>query len=1493
MASATASHQQTPPSSSCAANSSVLSSGKPLSTLAPHLHVHHTLLLLPRLSKDLYNKKTHFLLELLQNADDNTYLDGITPTLCLQIEDRRVVFKCNEVGFSKDNVQAICDIGRSTKRHEREENPRRGFIGEKGIGFKSVFTVADQVYITSGPYSFHFDKTAPLGMITPALGSQYPPVQGWTTFHLHLAPSENGNNLGEQLHDVRPTLLLFLRKLRALSITFSGLAQRSANNIEVRRIDDDARGMVSLQRTQNGRHSAERYILVKHIVQTPVEEPGRENIEESDIVLAFPVTENCEPVTKQQEVHAFLPLRCYGFKFIVQADFITSASREDVLTDRSWNKALRGGVIEAFLLAITRFESDPTLRNVWFRYLPESISDSFFRHVEHKLLAELAGRQILRSSDGTYHRASQLLFLPSSFVDDSDAPLIPEGYLPRSQRYLSLDYDASADKQVLSRLGVCEMTGDDFLAGLASMDKANLFCLRGTAWHDAVATCLLSLPLRPLRILPLHNGSWAAAGAAHMFMFPPGVSIPDDLGLQSIAPDISHHSPRYQLFIRLGVMPPNPVQIAKKILTALGPRSVAARLVHARFFFDHRRVQNMPPAIRLRLADERGEAAQGDELYLDLPGEDGALSLRDALLPAARFLHPDYLSAYPELHSDHEDDANTVHGADNGFEDTRNEWLDWLRDNVGLNVVPRVLDGYLTPDFLDNASVLNDREILASLRLWWPRLQRHITKEGARALGAISIAGRRLDTLYLRRGALARVGDTLELPCIPVDDPEDHAWDFLEQLGVATRMNASFFLNKLLHMQAKGEKDHKVVEDIYRQLDARFDEDETLIKEAFRENPIILVSVINKEEYVWLRKTDVFWYSPPSIRSKAVICRSYPYLVNFFFHKLGIAQAPPYALVDELRMIADRYRGRPIPPEVQEHVAEILADISEAIKINVSPSFSTLPHVAVFPVNVPEGGIALRPADGFYIPDISSKYAGVFRGRVPLLDLPDSVPMARIRPLLESDIFQGKVRYVDEQVTKRSSPQGRRVLNSDLTELYSSRVEYFARLVHDRHKSDIPPEQTKILAKLHKITVVSVETINTTLSLGPCKQTKPEEVAFEELEDMFKLYVSRTGNPGSSIHLHICKALEPILEVDMMTLFSCITHPVDMVNCLFEFQGIAEIPVDDGKDRSWLQSFTEPSVPIIPTPVVPEGSPSPEPLPSSPPRSPTAVSVQDEGHFPPLGAKPSNSAHRVLSVSSSSFQQPSSNGRSRQRSFAHSSVRPSESSQYMPPPLSQHNSGPLQPVGRMNALQDMSGLATPTIPSIISNQIVPGIVAEPFWPPAPNFNLPMATEETDRIGIMGEHYVYKQLVRMLEDFGPENWTSELRNFIPGFAPFRGHAHADFTYLDSRGQLTRLWFGSEKAAAWQGRWPKYHIEVKSTRGEEDEPFHMSRIQMATVRASAFAERFQLGADMYVIVRVSRIGSPEPLFAYYLDPHRSLFSGFLQYATDVYLQRTQQV
>src|SRR5436190_23758561 len=71
------------------------------------------------LSDDLYSKKSHFVLELVQNADDNHYAPDVTPHLTLEVTPSRLVVVNNEVGFAEANVKAICSVGASSKSKQR------------------------------------------------------------------------------------------------------------------------------------------------------------------------------------------------------------------------------------------------------------------------------------------------------------------------------------------------------------------------------------------------------------------------------------------------------------------------------------------------------------------------------------------------------------------------------------------------------------------------------------------------------------------------------------------------------------------------------------------------------------------------------------------------------------------------------------------------------------------------------------------------------------------------------------------------------------------------------------------------------------------------------------------------------------------------------------------------------------------------------------------------------------------------------------------------------------------------------------------------------------------------------------------------------------------------------------------------------------------------------------------------------------------------------
>ena len=83
---------------------------------------------LHRLSTELYSRDTHFVLELVQNADDNSYPEESSsagsPSLVFVLERDKIVVLNNEFGFMEKNIRALCDVGRSTKGAHRY-----GYIG--------------------------------------------------------------------------------------------------------------------------------------------------------------------------------------------------------------------------------------------------------------------------------------------------------------------------------------------------------------------------------------------------------------------------------------------------------------------------------------------------------------------------------------------------------------------------------------------------------------------------------------------------------------------------------------------------------------------------------------------------------------------------------------------------------------------------------------------------------------------------------------------------------------------------------------------------------------------------------------------------------------------------------------------------------------------------------------------------------------------------------------------------------------------------------------------------------------------------------------------------------------------------------------------------------------------------------------------------------------------------------------------------------------------
>lgn len=110
--------------------------------------------LLEEVGKNLYSSKKRMFFELLQNADDAASQNGVK--VKLQITGQYFVLTHDGYAFNLHDFESITSAAKSTKRANDKKT------GYKGIGFKSVFTNSHTVYITSGGFSFSFNKECPI-----------------------------------------------------------------------------------------------------------------------------------------------------------------------------------------------------------------------------------------------------------------------------------------------------------------------------------------------------------------------------------------------------------------------------------------------------------------------------------------------------------------------------------------------------------------------------------------------------------------------------------------------------------------------------------------------------------------------------------------------------------------------------------------------------------------------------------------------------------------------------------------------------------------------------------------------------------------------------------------------------------------------------------------------------------------------------------------------------------------------------------------------------------------------------------------------------------------------------------------------------------------------------------------------------------------------------------------------------------------------------------
>lgn len=301
--------------------------------------------------EELYSEKTHFVYELIQNADDTK-----SRHLELQLGENDLLVWNDGCRFSEADVRNICSLGLSNKDLTQ--------IGTFGIGFKSVYNYTDLPEIYSGDEHFRIrDLTEPevIDEIDPKIAALVD--EGKTVFRL---PFKENELLEDDITNLKTWFcsladkraLLFLCDLKKVQWTDKRDGQTGFYSCHRKRyIQMENAYKVSL----NGETQLSEMFLVFHkAVQPPKDmidtllkqikhDEKRQKIQQSakkqqPIEIAFKLHDGS--ITAMDDncvLFAYLPTRKEThLKFLIQARYQTTSGRADIRdpSENLWNRWL-------------------------------------------------------------------------------------------------------------------------------------------------------------------------------------------------------------------------------------------------------------------------------------------------------------------------------------------------------------------------------------------------------------------------------------------------------------------------------------------------------------------------------------------------------------------------------------------------------------------------------------------------------------------------------------------------------------------------------------------------------------------------------------------------------------------------------------------------------------------------------------------------------------------------------------------------------------------------------------------------------------------------------------------------------------------------------------------------------------------------------------------------------------------------------------------------
>ena len=289
----------------------------------------------PMLLADRYDDRTHFIFELLQNAEDalrrRPGWEG-SRAVTFTLSDRHLRIAHYGKPFDKQDVHGICGIATSTKETDLTA------IGRFGIGFKSVYAFTDRPEVHSCEEDFAIENFVwPIGV------GPVPRLADETVFLLPLRSADDtaDADIIRGFERLGSKTLLFLREIEEIRWRVDGGSSGRYARSKSEHLDKHIR-RIRLVSEELGKPDAESaWLVFSREARTP------NSAHAGYVEIAFSLVPNekangwsIDMVTDSFLVAFFPTVLETHLGFLVQGPYRTTPSRDNIPPNDRWNQRL-------------------------------------------------------------------------------------------------------------------------------------------------------------------------------------------------------------------------------------------------------------------------------------------------------------------------------------------------------------------------------------------------------------------------------------------------------------------------------------------------------------------------------------------------------------------------------------------------------------------------------------------------------------------------------------------------------------------------------------------------------------------------------------------------------------------------------------------------------------------------------------------------------------------------------------------------------------------------------------------------------------------------------------------------------------------------------------------------------------------------------------------------------------------------------------------------